>query len=362
MDTRTRTLSLVFLSFAFLCAVAYVITQQQGGLRLRATGATGGTSGTAPQTTAGVALSPTPFPFQEMTIPYLRSRTYSSQLGERELVANAGSYDSYVTSYSSDDLTVYGQLTIPTGEQPEKGWPAIVFIHGYIPPFQYETLGRYGDYVDYLARNGFVVFKIDLRGHGRSEGQPGGAYYSSDYIVDTLNARAALQTSGFVNPDAVGLWGHSMAGNVVLRSMAAQPEIPAGVIWGGAVFSYEDFLKYRITDGSYVRPPEDQAQQRESYRERLFKAHGEFSPDHPFWKLVPATNYLKDFQGAVQVHHAVDDDVVSVGYARDLKPLLEKSDVSHEVIEYPSGGHNISGISFVTAMENSVSFYRLHLK
>ena len=362
MDTKTRSFSFIFLFVAFICAVGYGFAQQQLNKPLISTGATGGSKGTVPETTTTLSLSPSPFPFQEMTIPYLRSRSYTSSLGEQELVSENESYNSFLTNYTSDKLTIYGLLTVPNGEQPDEGWPAIVFIHGYIPPFQYQTLERYGDYVDYLARNGFVVFKIDLRGHGNSEGEASGAYYSSDYVIDTLNARAALQSTNFVKPDAVGLWGHSMAGNIVLRSMAAQPDIPAGVIWAGAVYSYEDFLQYRITDGSYVRPPEEQAQQRQSYRQKLFAAHGEFTPQSPFWKQVAATNYLRDFKGAVQVHHAVDDDIVSVSYTRDLKDLLDSNNVSHEVIEYPTGGHDIQGISFVNAMESTVTFYKLHLK
>src|SRR5690606_32073025 len=99
------------------------------------------------------------------------------------------------------------------------------------PPSQYSTVTQYDDYIDFLARSGFVVFKIDLRGHGDSEGEAGGGYYGSDYIVDTLNAYSALEHADFVNPHAIGLWGHSMAGNVVLRSMVAKPDIPAAVIW-----------------------------------------------------------------------------------------------------------------------------------
>ncbi|HRN96112.1 MAG TPA: alpha/beta fold hydrolase, partial [Candidatus Levybacteria bacterium] len=192
----------------------------------------------------GIGVSPTPMPYAELTIPYLRNREYSSTLHERQVYSNGSTYTSYLTSYDSDGLKINGLLTIPTTEMPEGGYPAIVFVHGYIPPAQYSTTEKYADYVDYLARNGFVVFKIDLRGHGNSQGDPSGAYFSPDYVIDTLNARAALQTSDFVNPDEVGLWGHSMAGNVVMRAMTARPEIQAGVIWAGAVYTYTDMREY----------------------------------------------------------------------------------------------------------------------
>ncbi|MBA3724401.1 MAG: hypothetical protein H0W89_05965, partial [Candidatus Levybacteria bacterium] len=123
--------------------------------------------------------APTPYPFYDLTIPYLREQTFISSLNDLEEVSRTEDYISYVTSFTSDGFTVNGLLTQPTGEPPAQGWPAIVFIHGYIPPSQYTTLGEsYSTYVDYLARSGFVVFKIDLRGHGDSEGTPGGAYYS----------------------------------------------------------------------------------------------------------------------------------------------------------------------------------------
>lgn len=304
-------------------------------------------------------VNPTQIPFIEMTIPYLRGREYNSKLGEREEVSRNANYTSYLTSYDSDGNKVYGQLTIPTGGMPAGGWPAIVFVHGYIPPSLYQTFSNYGDYVDYLARNGFVVFKIDLRGHGDSEGEPGGGYYSSDYVIDVLNAKAALQDASFVNPEKIGFWGHSMAGNVVSRAMAASPDTPAIVLWGGAGYSYSDLQKYGIDDNSY-RPPTDQSRSRQR-RNLLNETHGQFDPNSGFWKMVPATNYLSDIKGAIQLDHAINDDVVNVGYSRDFNTLLDKTNIPHELNEYPTGGHNINGASFVPAMQNTVEFFKKYL-
>jgi dipeptidyl aminopeptidase/acylaminoacyl peptidase len=153
-----------------------------------------------------------------------------------------------------------------------------------------------------------------LRGHGSSEGEASGAYYSGDYIIDTLNAVSALQAADFVNKDKIGLWGHSMAGNVVLRTIAAQPDIQAAVIWGGAVYTYQDLQEYGIDDNSY-RPP-TQTSERNRRREELFVAHGQFTPDSDFWKAVAPTNYLTDIQTPIQLHHAVNDEVVSISTLR----------------------------------------------
>ncbi len=205
-----------------------------------------------------------------------------------------------------------------------------------------------------------MIFKIDLRGHGNSEGEPGGGYYSADYIIDTLNARAALQTSDFVNPGAVGLWGHSMAGNVIARALAAQPEIPAIVIWAGAVYTYTDFSEFRIEDNSYQPPPSDSPSRKR--RNEMFEKYGQFDPNSSFWKLVPMTNYLNDIKGVIQINHAIDDSVVDIRYSRNLNRLLDEALISHEFNEYPSGGHNFIGEAFNSAMQNTVEFFKKHLK
>ena len=306
-----------------------------------------------------ITASPTPFPFRELTIPYLRERTYKSALSSLEKYFENQSYTEYLTSYDSDGFKINGLLTEPKGEKPVKGWPAIVFIHGYIPPTQYQTTSRYADYVDYLARNGFVVFKIDLRGNGNSEGEPGGAYYSSDYVIDTLNAYAALQSSSFVDPTKIGLWGHSMAGNVVMRSFASKPTIPAVVVWAGAGYSYTDLLQYKINDQSYQPPVTSTNRVRQ--RQLLMNTYGQPSSTSAFWKEVAPTSYLNDLKGAIEINHAVDDDVVNIGYSRNLNALLDKTSVPHEFYEYPSGGHNIQGVSFTSAMENTVRFFKKYL-
>jgi dipeptidyl aminopeptidase/acylaminoacyl peptidase len=299
-------------------------------------------------------------PFAEMTIPALREKEFSSKMAELEKYQEESSFTLYLTSYDSEGLKINGLLTIPKGEAPSRGWPAIVFVHGYIAPTMYETTTRYTDYINALARNGFVVFKIDLRGHGDSEGEAGGAYYSSDYVIDTLNAYSALQNADFVDPKAIGLWGHSMAGNVTSRSMAAKPNIPALVVWAGAGYTYSDLQDYMINDQSY-RPP-TQSTARAQRRQLLRDTHGDFDANNLFWSQVAITNYLKDLEGAISVHHPADDNVVSVEYTRNLKKLLDENNVTSEVYEYTSGGHNLTGSTFTTAMSRTIDFFHKYLK
>lgn len=310
-------------------------------------------------TTNSPAIIENNFTFRELTIPYLQQQNYESNLGELIKYQDNSNYTSYLTSYDSEGLKINGLLTIPDGDIPEGGFPAIVFVHGYIPPTEYRTTEKYVAYVDYLARNGFVVFKIDLRGHGNSEGEAGGAYYSSDYVIDTLNAYSALENFEKVNKDKIGLWGHSMAGNVTFRSMAVKKDIPAVVIWGGAGFTYSDFLEYGIGDNSYRPPTNDSERARK--RRQLMEYYGQHDPNSWFWKQVTPINYLEGVTTKLELHHAVNDDVVNVEYSRNLNKLLDDANIIHNLYEYQSGGHNITGTAFTQAMQRTVEFFKNNL-
>lgn len=207
-----------------------------------------------------------------------------------------------------------------------------------------------------MAGNGIVVLKIDLRGHGSSEGDPGGGYYSSDYVIDTLNAFSALKKYPGINPDKISLWGHSMAGNIILRSFVINPEIGKIVIWGGAVYTYEDMRQFGITDASYRPPPSDSPTQKK--RQELNQTYGQFDPDSPFWNQVPATNFLDGVTGSVQIHHALNDSVVNIAYSRNLIELLKRSAIKAKLFEYQTGGHNLTGNTFDEAIKRSADFIK----
>jgi cephalosporin-C deacetylase-like acetyl esterase len=178
-----------------------------------------------------------------MNILAARQTTYPGSLITIEETLKPGAnYNRYIAWYTSDGLKIYGLLTIPHGEMPASGWPAIVVNHGYIPPEVYRTTERYVAYVDLLARNGYIVYKIDYRGHDQSEGEPDRAYGNPGYTVDVLNAVGALKAYPQVDAQRSGLWGHSMGGFLTLRAMTISKDIKAGVIWAGVVGSYPDLL------------------------------------------------------------------------------------------------------------------------
>lgn len=306
--------------------------------------------------------TPTATPVHRLSIAYLREQEYpGSDIVIEQTLAPGANYDRYYASYDSEGLKQYGLLTVPRGTQPASGWPVIIFNHGYIPPSQYKTTERYVAYVDGFARNGYIVFRPDYRGHDRSEGFPSGAYGSPDYVIDVLNATASMKRFPGADPERIGMWGHSMGGWITLRAMVTDPDIKAGVIWAGVVASYEDLLT-RWRRGTGPTPtPNPGGTTRGRWRNSLVSAYGSPESNPEFWQTLSANYYLSDLSGPIELHHAAGDASVPIEFSEILYEQGQAAGMPISLYTYPGDNHNISG-NFGTAMARSVAFFDRWLK
>ena len=306
----------------------------------------------------------TPTPISPLSIQYLRQQAYpGSDIVIEQTLAPGANYDRYYASYFSEGLKQYGLLTVPRGQKPESGWPVVIFNHGYIPPSQYKTTERYVAYVDGFARSGYIVFRPDYRGHDRSEGLPSGAYGSPDYVIDVLNATASMKRYPDADSSRIGMWGHSMGGWITLRAMVTDPDIKAGVIWGGVVGAYEDLLT-GWRRGSRPAPtpdPDAQPSTRGRWRNSLTSLYGSPEENPGFWRSLSANYYLPDLSGPIQLHHAQGDETVPVEFSEILYEQGLDAGMPIELVTYPGDNHNISG-NFGVAMSRSVAFFDRWLK
>jgi len=311
--------------------------------------------------TPSATPTPTPTPTHPLMIEVMRELAYpaSELVFEEELVAGAN-YERHVVSYQSEGNTIYALLTIPFGQPPEAGWPVVIFNHGYIPPDEYRTTERYAAYMDGFARNGYVVLKSDYRGHGDSEGRPTGGYGTPDYTTDVLNGMASVKRLDSVDPGNIGMWGHSMGGQITLRAMVVSDDIKAGVIWGGVVASYPDlFENFFGRRGGATLTPVPGATPR--WRRSTLSRWGSPTDNPEFWASISPNSYLGDISGPIQLHHGGSDQTVPVILSELLAAELEQAGQATELFIYEGSDHNIS-IGFSLAMQRSIQFFDQHLK
>jgi len=322
---------------------------------------TGTSTGTlTPSLTPTKTPTPTATPIPDpMSILYMRTQEYpGSDIVVQSEFERGSNYRRYYAWYESEGLKIYGLLTIPDGEMPEGGWPAIVFNHGYIPPDVYRTTERYIAYVDRIARSGYIVYRIDYRGHDRSEGEANGAYGNPDYTIDVLNAVASIKKHPQVNPEKIGMWGHSMGGYLTLRSMVITNDVKVGVIWAGVVASYPDLIYNWRRTGNFTPSPSSRGR---GWRTRWIETYGTPEDNPNFWAAVSSNTYVSDLSGPLQLHHGTEDEDVPLAFSIRLAEEVRAVGGIADLYTYEGDNHNISKY-FTTAMDRTIAFFDQYLK
>lgn len=129
-------------------------------------------------------------------------------------------YDQQDVTFASGDVTLAGTLTAPAGDGRV---PALLLITGSGPQDRNEEILGHKPFLviaDHLTRAGYAVLRVDDRGVGDSTGDDATASYD-DLLGDVLAGVALLREHPRVDPERVGLLGHSQGGFLAPPAVAA---------------------------------------------------------------------------------------------------------------------------------------------
>jgi uncharacterized protein len=136
-------------------------------------------------------------------------------------------------TYASGDVTLAGTLTLPPGEARV---PALLLITGSGPQDRNEEILGHKPFLviaDHLTRAGYAVLRVDDRGVGGSTGDDASATYE-ELLDDVLEGVAQLRAHPRVDPDRVGLLGHSQGGFLApAAAVAADGDVAFVVLLAG---------------------------------------------------------------------------------------------------------------------------------
>jgi dipeptidyl aminopeptidase/acylaminoacyl peptidase len=300
-------------------------------------------------------------PNSPLNIAYMRSQGYpGSDIKIIQTLSPGSNYSRYIASFTSDGLKEYAYLTVPKAQKPSNGFPVIIFNHGYQTPELYTPEGNYIAYMDAIARAGYIIFKPDYRGNGKSEGAPGSTYYSANYTVDDLNAIASIKKFPNANPNKIGIWGHSMGGNITLRVSEISPDIKAAVIWGGTVGDYNDII-YNWQDKVSYKPTAEDLYLRNLGLSEMLAANGTPTQDLTFWNSIDPTFNLNYITAPFQIHVGLADEQVPPAFSLNLYNELKSQGKYAEYYGYPGSNHDINQ-GFSLAMQRTIAFFNKYLK
>ena len=163
-------------------------------------------------------------------------RILSSDIVDQPIdTAEAGRFRKEIIEVSIDDGAVILVRKRRADIASTKG--AVVLLHGFGQNrYSWHLSSR--SFANHLAQQGFDVFNLELRGHGRS--RIAGSQYPAtfeEYVeVDTAaGINAAIALSGH---EKVFVIGHSLGGAIAYAASAHTPEKIAGVVTIGGVFRF----------------------------------------------------------------------------------------------------------------------------
>ncbi len=134
-----------------------------------------------------------------------------------------------------------GTLTLPRSRGP---FPAVLLITGSGPQDRNETVAGHRPFLvlaDYLTRRGIAVLRVDDRGVGGSTGSVADAT-SQDFAEDVLAGVAYLKRRPEINPEQIGLIGHSEGGLIAPLAAIRSSDIAFIVLMSAPGLPGEDIL------------------------------------------------------------------------------------------------------------------------
>jgi dipeptidyl aminopeptidase/acylaminoacyl peptidase len=296
--------------------------------------------------TPTLTLSPTPAPYEQYTIDYLRGRTYGSGAIELlETLEETDLFTRYLICYPSDGLNVYGFVNVPKGEGP---FPVIIALHGLVDTKNYQTLDYTTPDLDAIAQAGYIVFHPNLRGYPPSDN--GDNLFRVGMSIDGLNLMALIKSGSgpaellsTAAADKIGLWGHSMGGNIVLRVLVVSSDVKAAVLY--APLSGEEVKNAELLADATSDP--------------TFQMEQAILP--AISQRISPLYYYSNITSPIQLHHGTADAVIPVAWSEGTCDAATTAGVQIECIYYPDERHTFSGRvtdEFYGAMLN---FYETHL-
>jgi len=138
-------------------------------------------------------------------------------------------------------ITLAGTLTLPSGKGPS---PVVLLISGSGPQDRNETIYNHHPFLvlaDYLTRQGIAVLRVDDRGVGESTGDFSQAT-SVDFASDVLAGIEYLKTRKEINPEQIGLIGHSEGGLIAPMVAVKSPDVAFIILMAGTGLTGEEIL------------------------------------------------------------------------------------------------------------------------
>ena len=232
------------------------------------------------------------------------------------------------------------RLTKPSPWQPQRRYPVVVHVYGG-PGAQRVRQETPPLVVRLFAQAGFGVFELDNRGSAnrskRFEDAIHGRLGHAE-VADQLAGVAFLRRQDWVDPDRIGIFGHSYGGYMVLMCLAQSHAFAAGA----AVAPVTDWTLYDT-----------------HYAERYLGLPADNPQGYAASAVAPR---VADIDAPLLLMHGMADDNVLFAHSLALMDALQAAGRPFELMTYPGAKHALQERSVaVHRYEHILEFFRRRL-
>jgi dipeptidyl-peptidase 4 len=224
---------------------------------------------------------------------------------------------------TSDGITMYASLMKPANFNPQKKYPAIVYVYGGPGVQSIRNSWKGLSWQQVLAQKGYVVWQLDNRGsRGRGVAFEAGIFHELGKleVADQRLGVEKLIQLGFVDPERIGITGWSYGGYMTIHSMLLAPDVFKVGVAGAPVTDWHNYDTI--------------------YTERYMGLPG----DNP--KGYDAGSNVKNaalLRGKLLMVHNIEDDNVLFQNSMQMANALEKAERPFFMQLYPQKTHGVTG-------------------
>ena len=239
---------------------------------------------------------------------------------------------------------LYYRLIKPTGFDPSKKYPTVVYVYG--GPHAHNVQASRGYYFRgweiYMAQLGYVIFVLDNRGsqyRGLKFEQATFRHLGDEEMKDQICGVEFLKTLPYVDADRLGVHGWSFGGFMTTNLMCSYPDVFKVGVAGGPVI---DWKYYEVMYGErYMDRPEQ-------------------NPDgYASSSLLPKAKNLK---GRLQIILGYNDPTCVPQHTLSFIRASIDAGTQPDLFTYPGDGHNMFGTDQIHLHERITRYFEDYLK
>jgi len=252
--------------------------------------------------------------------------------------------DAEVVRYESfDGLRIPAVLYRPKGATKDRRAPALVMVHG--GPGGQARIG-YSALRQYLVNHGYAILDVNNRGssgYGKTFLKLDDMKHGDEDLDDCVRGAGYLASTGWVDPERIGIIGGSYGGYMVLAALAFRPETFAvGVDLFGI--------------SNWVRTLENIPPWWESFRAALYTEMGDPSVDGEYLRGISPLFHAERIVRPLMVLQGANDPRVLKVESDEIVAAARKNGVPVSYLVFEDEGHGF------LKKENRIEGYRAILR